>query len=99
MPNICQTCKKPFEVSLRAGPGWCQHDSAQGITRLPGWKMAKSEYDGRSEALLEHDSRDWLESGEVRTRAELQAVAAQHGWNEQHDKKLVEHIAKRKGLR
>lgn len=97
--TVCVVCAQEY-IRLKWGQDWCQHDEGGTVKRQgAGWRMAESEYEGRSEALLDHDAKEWTESGQVQTKAQLQAMAHEHGWRDRGDDKLIESVAKRKGLR
>lgn len=59
----------------------------------------KSEMKDKSEALLDMDAKEWMKSGQVKTKEQLEELAYGHGWRNKTDKKIIDHIAQKKGLK
>lgn len=99
--NVCSTCGRTFTFSLRVIDGLCQHDDGRaGATYNPySTQMSASEYQARSEVLLEHDLSGQIETGGVRTLQQAHQFARAHGWNEHGEKAMVDRTARKLGIR
>lgn len=59
----------------------------------------KSEFRDKAEALLDHDAQREIQSGAIKTKKDLERYANESGYVTVTDKKLIEHIANKKGLK
>lgn len=99
--SVCPVCAEVYNGGLTWGDDWCRHSEAggSGLIKILGMKMAASEFDAKSEALLEHDTEQAMARGEVQTAADLKRFANESGWTGSHDEKLIKKIQQRHRLR
>lgn len=98
--SVCPVCAEPYNGRLVWDKTYCRHEeSGGGVTRVIGQKMAASEWDAKSEGLLDYDTEKAIERGEIRTANDLNTFARENGWNQEHEKPLIKKMQQKYRLK